>query len=71
MGFSIIISHPFMDGNKRIGHAAMEAFLLFNGYEINASVDEQEKIVLLVAAGQMNKEDFAIWLENHIEPTEK
>ncbi len=27
LGFSIIINHPFVDGNKRTGHAAMETFL--------------------------------------------
>jgi death-on-curing protein len=31
-----------VDGNKPIGHGAMEVFLLLNGYEIDASVDEQE-----------------------------
>jgi len=31
-----------VDGNKRTGHAAMEAFLVLNGYEIEASVEEQQ-----------------------------
>jgi len=26
LGFSIIQNHPFVDGNKRVGHAAMEIF---------------------------------------------
>jgi death-on-curing protein len=51
LGFSLIRNHPFVDGNKRTGHAAMEVFLLLNGYEINASVDEQERIILQLAAG--------------------
>jgi death-on-curing protein len=24
--FSLVMNHPFVDGNKRIGHAAMETF---------------------------------------------
>jgi len=36
MAFSIIQNHPFVDGNKRTGHAAMETFLLLNGLEIHA-----------------------------------
>jgi death on curing protein len=40
LGFSIIRNDPFVDGNKRIGHAAMEVFLILNGYEIDASVDD-------------------------------
>lgn len=41
LGFSIIQNHPFVDGNKRTGHAAMELFLILNGFEIAKSVDEQ------------------------------
>jgi len=26
--FSIVMGHPFVDGNKRTGHAAMETFLI-------------------------------------------
>ena len=32
--FSLVMNHPFADGNKRVGHAAMETFLILNGYEI-------------------------------------
>ena len=52
LGHSLIQNHPFIDGNKRIGHAAMEVFLVLNGFEIEASVDEQEEIVMGVASGQ-------------------
>ena len=51
LGFSLIRNHPFIDGNKRIGHAAMEVFLVLNGFEIHASVDEQEELILQVASG--------------------
>ncbi|WP_246844273.1 type II toxin-antitoxin system death-on-curing family toxin [Hydrocoleum sp. CS-953] len=54
LGFLIIMNHPFIDGNKRIGHAAMEVFLILNGLEINASVDEQEQVILAVASGELN-----------------
>ena len=60
------MNHPFMDGNKRTGHAAMEVFLILNGLEINASVDEQEKIILAVASGELNREAFTQWLQLHI-----
>src|SRR5690242_19069572 len=44
LAFSLVMNHPFVDGNKRVGHAAMETFLVLNGYEIHASVDEQEQV---------------------------
>ena len=63
--FSLVMNHPFIDGNKRVGHAAMETFLLLNGFEINSEVDEQEKIVLSLAAGQFDRNDFVLWLREH------
>src|SRR5262245_21189894 len=40
--FALVQGHPFVDGNKRAGHAAMATFLLLNGFEIDATLDEQE-----------------------------
>jgi death-on-curing protein len=68
LGFSLIMNHPFIDGNKRIGHAAMEVFLICNGFEIQATVDEQEAIILQVAAGQMGRDAFVNWLQSHVVP---
>jgi death on curing protein len=65
LGFSIIMNHPFVDGNKRIGHAAMETFLVLNGMEINASVDEQERVVLTIASGELKREAFVEWLQRN------
>ena len=67
LGFLLIQNHPFLDGNKRTGHAAMETFLVLNGHHINAPVDEQVNIVLQVAAGQLGREAFTEWLRLRIE----
>lgn len=48
LGYSLINNHSFLDGNKRVGHAAMEIFLMLNGYEIQATVEEQENLILNV-----------------------
>jgi death on curing protein len=66
LGFSLIQNHPFIDGNKRAGHAAMETFLLLNGYEISANVDEQVEIILGVASGKIDRNTFTEWLKNHV-----
>jgi death-on-curing protein len=66
LGFSLINNHPFVDGNKRIGHAALEVTLLMNGYEIQADVDSQEAVILAVAASKMNRQDFLEWLQEHV-----
>ncbi len=71
LGFSLIRNHPFVDGNKRTAHAAMEAFLVLNGYEIEAPVDEQERVILQVASGEIDREAFTKWLRMHIVPRVK
>lgn len=68
LGFSLIQNHPFIDGNKRTGHAVMAIFLTMNGYKIEASIDEQVEIILSVASGNLKREEFAAWLSKHIQP---
>ena len=64
--FSLVKNHPFVDGNKRVGHAVMETLLVLNGSEIEASTDEQEQLVLALAAGQLSREDLVGWLRGHV-----
>ncbi len=66
LGYLLVCNHPFVDGNKRVGHAAMETFLVLNGYELSAGVDEQEAIILQVAAGQMKQDAFTQWVKSRI-----
>ncbi len=63
--FSLVLNHPFVDGNKRIGHAAMETFLMVNGHELRAPVDEQERIMLDLAAGNLARDTFVEWVKQH------
>jgi death on curing protein len=66
--FSLVMNHAFVDGNKRIGHAAMETLLVLNGRELQAPVDEQEKIILDLAAGAATRESLNAWVNSHIGP---
>lgn len=66
LGFSLIRNHPSVDGNKRIGHAALEVFLVLNGFELNADVDDAERVILGVAAGTIDRDEFASWIVGHI-----
>jgi len=67
LGFSLVCNHPFVDGNKRVGHAAMETFLVLNGWELAAGVDEQEQIILRLAAGNLKREEFTAWVQSHLQ----
>ncbi len=67
IGFTLVQNHPFVDGNKRVGHASMEVFLRLNGWETVASVDEQERLILDVAGGTVSRDELTEWLSAHVE----
>ena len=62
------MNHPFLDGNKRIAHAAMATVLDLNGCSIDASVDEQERLMLDLAAGKVSRAELTAWLTAHVRP---
>ncbi len=64
--FELVTQHPFIDGNKRVGHSAMANFLFMNEHIIEADDDEQEQIILGVAAGQIDKDTFTKWVQSKI-----
>ncbi|PYR20607.1 MAG: type II toxin-antitoxin system death-on-curing family toxin [Acidobacteria bacterium] len=66
LGFSLTLNHPFLDGNKRTAHAAMEVLVLLNGSELVADVDDQERLMLALAAGRVTREELTDWLEQHL-----
>ena len=68
LGFSLIQGHAFVDGNKRLGHAAMSVLLLLNGLELEAPVDEQERVVLGIASGQVAMNELVDWFNLQVRP---
>jgi death-on-curing protein len=44
----------------------MEVFLVLNGYEIAASIDEQKQMILRIASSNIDREQFEAWLTAHI-----
>ena len=67
-GYGLATSHPFSDGNKRIGFLAMYVFLGLNGLEIEADETEVVDLMVAVASGQCGEEELADWLRSHLNP---
>jgi death-on-curing protein len=59
---SLVMNHPFVDGNKRVGAHAGILFLLVNDEEPTFSPAELVGITLAVARGEVSAEALAIWL---------
>jgi death on curing protein len=68
LGFFLCRNHPFVDGNKRVAHASLEVTLFMNGFELSASIDEQEQVMLDAAAGRIDREAFTAWVQGHAVP---
>ena len=66
LGYSLALNHAFVDGNKRVAHAALETFLVLNGHELAAEVDEAERLMLALAAGDVSREQLVSWVERHL-----
>lgn len=67
LGFSLIRNHPFIDGNKWTGFAALAVFLDLNSTPFVCTTDEGESVVLAVAAGTMNREQPAKWVQSRLQ----
>jgi death-on-curing protein len=64
---SIIVFHPFADGNKRTALIAADVCLRLNGYRIVPS-EEVEPFFWAVARGEKEVDGIAEWLRSHTEP---
>ncbi len=49
----------------------MEVFLILNGREIRASVEEQEQLMLGVASGTKSRAQLTAWVQGHSYPINK
>lgn len=66
--FHLARDHPFIDGNKRTGLAALLAFLGLNSHRLDADPEELEKLVRSVATGKSFKAEVAVFAQRHLRP---
>jgi death on curing protein len=68
LGFSLVRNHGFIDGNKRVGYAAMDVFARGNGHRLAATTDDAEAATLAVAASQWTLAQLTEWVRTHLQP---
>lgn len=65
LGYNLISSHPFLDGNKRTGILTMLTFLDINGIKMKYSDKELINIGFSLADGKMKYKDLLNWVNCH------
>ena len=65
LGYALISNHAFVDGNKRIGMAAMLLILRRNGVKLAYTQAELVTLGLEVAQGKADTEQVAAWIARH------
>ena len=63
---SVLINHPFIDGNKRTAYVLMRLILLEGGYDIEAKQDEKYEMVISVSTGTMRFDEIRNWIQSRI-----
>jgi death-on-curing protein len=61
----LVRNHPFIDGNKRTGFAALFMFLALNGADFEPPEVDATIAVLRLASGDLNDDDFIAWVRSH------
>lgn len=62
LSFGLVMNHPFLDGNKRIGAYALTIGLKLNGIPFSFDDDEAIREFFGITAGEINYESFASWV---------
>ena len=63
--YHLVMNHPFVDGNKRVGLEAALISLEMNNENLNASDEELVDLVLKTTAGQIGKRQIAEFFQSH------
>ena len=71
LGWRLLKNHAFLDGNKRIGLAALITFLKLNGHYLTCSEVEETDRVLRAAGGEITEAAWAAWVQSVVAPLQQ
>ena len=63
---SIVINHPFLDGNKRFGYVTMRLILLESGLDIDAPEEDKYLFVIGIAKGELKFIEICKWIKKNL-----
>lgn len=63
---SVIINHPFIDGNKRIAYLLMRLTLLESDLNISATQNEKYDMTIAASMGTLRIEEIKNWIKDKL-----
>ena len=65
---SLLINHPFLDGNKRVAFFATDVFLRLNGWRLRVEPQKANQFLTdLLSKGQADFEHLLPWIRSSVE----
>lgn len=65
-GFGLAKNHPFVDGNKRAALLSIGLFLHLNGWRLRADQVDAVRVILALAAGELEEPELEAWIRVHM-----
>ncbi len=63
---SLIMNHPFIDGNKRVAFFATDVFLRLNGYKLKVDAKKAHRFLIgLLEKERCNFDELLPWIRKH------
>ncbi len=63
---SLLINHPFVDGNKRVAFFATDVFLRLNGYKLKIKPHPAHRFLIgLMEKGECDYKSLLPWIVKH------
>jgi len=60
-----VLTHPLINGNKRVALIATILFLAKNGHSLRASPKQRVDLLLSISKGELKEGEVAEWLKSH------
>jgi death-on-curing protein len=64
---SLLMNHPFVDGNKRVAFFATDVFLRINGWKLRVDADPAHRFLIgLLERGECDYQRLLPWIRQHL-----
>jgi len=64
---SLVINHPFIDGNKRIGYYMCIYFIALENLQLNCTKESKRDFIIAIAEGKLDFDQIVQWLKDNTE----